>query len=350
MTYEELVELNKNHIKTFQINDLDKDLYEFRLKYVNGDIVLTNKAYPQINKPFNDITDIIHFYSLSEGFYIKNISFLRNYSYVYKKYCISETDYEEIHKILREISQVEKIDAIIFKKIDNLKVILGKLVLQGCAILWKDSVRLENANIAVIRVKNNIYVYSDCIIVLSDWPKDRREKGHLFSMLNCKKLYIDNIDISNLEYIRYGFADSITLQEIELKNFDTSNVKNMTCLFYNCRELRKVNLEVLNTKQVIFLDDMFKNCKNIEKVDLRTFDISNVRSMTGMFMGCENLKEVDISTWKVKKSQINIMLFFANCISLKEVKGLENLKGLTSKVVSLGYCPYIESKRKEDIL
>ena len=60
MTYDELVELNKNHIKTFQINDLDKDLYEFRLKYVNGGIVLTNKAYPQINKPFNDITDIIN--------------------------------------------------------------------------------------------------------------------------------------------------------------------------------------------------------------------------------------------------------------------------------------------------
>ena len=45
--------INTLNFKKPKIVD-SKDLYEFRLKYVNGDIVLTNKAYPQINKPFNE--------------------------------------------------------------------------------------------------------------------------------------------------------------------------------------------------------------------------------------------------------------------------------------------------------
>lgn len=354
MTYEELVKINEKHKKNFQINDLDKDLYEFRLKYANGVIAASNIGYigyPKMSKPFNDITDIYNFYSQSGEFYIKNISFLRDYSYVYKRYFLSEVEYEEIIHKLREISQSEKIDNIQFKKQDNFKEILGKLVLQGCDILWKNTLIVKDANIAVIRVKNNLYVYSDCTIVLGNsWSENKKANGNLFSRLLCKKLYIDNLDISRLETLSFGFADCRTVQEIELKNFDTSNVKNMRSLFYRCIELRKVNLEILNTKKVIALDYMFKDCENIEKVDLSTFDISNVQSMSSMFGNCSNLKEVDISTWVIRSTQINIMLLFDNCTSLREVKGLEKLKCLTSNFVGLGFCPCLESKRKEGTL
>lgn len=368
MTYEEIVEINErqkcNYL--YRMNSTKqrsnyKDLYTCRLYYdkENKKLIVKNNGdnnwnVQLVKMSFSDIKDIYSFYELGPYFYIKNISELKKYSYVYNSYNISFYDWQTLVNILRRETFIE---GIYFKKVDNLGRLLGKIVLSGGEILLKHNVGDSNilkqntVIIALIKKNDNLYVYSDCTIVLkSKYFESSSKVTNLLSRLNCNKLYIDNLDISDLKTLRLCFSNNTDLEEIELRNFDTSNIESMEGMFYRCVNLKKVNLESLSTKNVTIFSAMFKDCDSIQNLDLSSFKIDNLVHMDNMFQNCYKLETIDISTWNTNK-KIYLKDFLDKCTKLKEVKGIENLlkNGLNKDTLG-GYCPYLYEVLKIDFL
>ena len=360
--YEEIVEINERQ-KANYLNKLTntkqksiynnyKDLYTCRLYYdkESKKVVVKNNGenncYVQLVKRyFSDIKDIYSFYELGPFFYIKNISELKKYSYVYNSYNISLHNWKTILNILREETLIE---GIYFKKVDNLGRLLGKIVLSGGEIKLRQDIVISNivkTVVAIIKKNNNLYVYSDTIIVLkSKYFENSSQVTHLFSRLNCSKLYIDNLDISDLKSLKLCFSNNIYLEELELRNFDTSNIETMHGMFYHCLKLKKVNLEILNTKNVTIFSYMFWDCYNIQNLDLSSFKTDKLVQMDNMFQDCYKLETLDISTWNININKIYLKDFLDNCTSIKEIKGIEKLLrgGLNYDNYNLvGFCPFL---------
>ena len=349
MTYKELVEINEQHKNNLEesLNNVeDRETYKKRNKYrlvYNRDrrwvaeCKLDNSLYV---KKFNTTKDILEFYVYNKNSYISNLSVIHNAknSYVYNKYKLSDIEYDIIINKLRK----HNIDKLIFKRVENIGNTLSRLVLNGGVILWRDNEKML-LSLVVVKIKNDIYVLSDCMIEIG--VETRKEFSHgLLGKIHCKKLYIDNLDISHLDNLKLAFSLNYKVEEITLKNFDTSNVELMSCMFANCENLRKVNLEILDTKKVTSFDYMFCQCKSIRHLDLSSFDTSSLEDIDGMFQDCYNLETLDISTWNVYRLS-SMLMTFERCTKIKEINGYEKLKNNTNiNRQNVGFCYYAKEK------
>lgn len=347
MTYEELLKINEEHKKNY-LNELktsidyDKELCKiycrYRLeKYNDGKWHIRNNVdceRARTSRLFDNLGAIYDFYDKFKSSYITNISVLNKPQnrYVYTNYDLTCAEYRTLIGILR----IERnIDTIRFIKVENTKKELSKLVLKGGKDLWINNY----FNIAIIELKNDIYVLSDCMIK----PVKDLDLIFVLSRLNCKKLYIDNLDISRLRSLKAIFGRNFDLEELYLKNFDTSQVEIMDSMFYQCPKLQKVNIDSLNTKNVFSMSHMFYGCESLKKLDLRSFDTRKLKEIDGMFKDCFSLEELDISTWNTKK--LNYCgLLFDNCTKLKRINGLEKLNMLRKLDICVGNCDYVNEK------
>lgn len=355
MTYEKLVSINEEHKKSYRnyIKNIEpvkhatlKDYFGYRLilknkRWVARNNIRNNKGIRFVEKEFNDIDEINTFYELNSCDYITNISVLNTntYRHIFERYDFDEIDK---NKLLDLLKQQENVNDCVFKKVDELNKEVSKLILKGGNIL----LTISNC-ITVVRVKNDLYVLSDAIIGFK-----YIKEVCFFRNLNCKRLYVDNLDISTVISLTGWFSNCSNLEEIYLKNFDTSNVIKMDYLFNFCFKLRKVNFDILNTKNVYYMDNMFLGCNSIRKIDLSSFDTSKLCNIDNMFKNCTNLEEINISNWFPNNIE-SYRLFLDNCNELKEIKGIDSLVKnmkvkLDRKVV--GNCTYLDnyfSKKKK---
>lgn len=320
MLYEQLKQINEEHKKkclaTVKNSNNLRKICKFRLikernKWVLKGFYENDDIKPR--EPFNNLYQVYNFFYKYPFSYITNLSVLNNKSnsYVYTNFPLNKEDFLYIKHNLSYLNY--EIKTVKFMRVENIDIYKGKAVLGGWKILWD-----KYPCIVVLYYANNIYVLSDCTLVLDG------NKESLFCDLNCKKLYIDNLDVSRVTNLEQCFIRCFNMEEIELKNFDTSNVKTMKMMFYDCTHLKKVTLDALNTSKVVTFESMFENCRSLEQLDLRTFDTSNLKGMPFMFLGCENLKGIDISTWNLDNI-LYMQLCFHKCKSIESIKGLNNL-------------------------
>ena len=97
----------------------------------------------------------------------------------------------------------------------------------------------------------------------------------LFTGIDSKYIFIDNLDITRLTNLSHFFAEC-SAEKIILKNFNTRNVTIMNEMFGYCNNLRSVNIEEFNTSSLISVPNMFLDCKCLLEVDLNNWDVNNL--------------------------------------------------------------------------
>ena len=335
----ELNEKNKNTLATLEEFDKEdekiKNCY-YRIVENNGLYYIVNKFGEKKNKLFNcisnrSITYIIDFLE-KDCRYITNLSMLQKLDL--SCWC-TYVVFDYIKNIIKDYD----IDLLEFRLERNLKEYLGKMVLAGGKILYT-----VYHCIYLIYFKHNMYLVSDRKLVL---------KGGLkLNHLNCKKIKISNLDVSEFNSLDSFFSMCTNVESIYLENFDTSNVKNMQYMFNQCFNLKSINVEVLNTRNVENFTCMFCNCNSLKELDLNSFDMTQATSVEGMFYNCSALEKLKID-WVGHKIQ-NMTNFIGNCINLTyldvEVLGRSLVKPTVLKNFKFGCTNLKEIKGLETLM
>lgn len=130
---------------------------------------------------------------------------------------------------------------------------------------------------------------------------------------------------------------------------DTSKVVDMTSTFQNVNMLKQLNASGWDTSNVTVAKWMFANCTNLESIDITGWDFTNMNNQDsgiyGLFLNCSSLKEIkgvedlkvpifsidygdlfsglkkikalNLSKWKIHPTSIRFM--FANCSELENL-------------------------------
>lgn len=93
-----------------------------------------------------------------------------------------------------------------------------------------------------------------------------RSKDPITKKFN-KNIDLSDIDVSELNdlseiFIWYKF------KTIDISSWDTSNIKNMTQMFYGCDELEDIiGIEDIDIKNVVYMAYMFADCPKLDITD-----------------------------------------------------------------------------------
>ena len=149
---------------------------------------------------------------------------------------------------------------------------------------------------------------------------------------NLEKISLENVNMSNSQFIKDIFND--TIQEINLEN--STLPINCSNLFYNLSNLIILNLNNVYTGNVTNMNYMFSGL-NLTELNLSSFDTSNLSSVSNMFSNCVNLKKLDLSNWKFNDS-ITTEFAYRSKISDLPIDGELILKNIdTSEVTNMTY-------------
>lgn len=319
MTYEDFAQVNEEHkinLKNYlnsstklqeprEIEVFKKShAFKARLSKTNDFLILSTDtedlpACLRLERIIHDACELSEFFQNSKLNYISNMSFLKDNFSKIGKFIFSWVNDPDITGVLYSCNHY---DMLRICKVDNLRKVLGKLVLKGGKVL----LNLCDC-FAMVFVNNTLYMISDLDMILLSTSNLN------FSGLDIKSIYISDL-INHKRNLSNFFFDS-TVETIVLRNFDTSCVGTMQSMFENCINLRSVNVEDLNTCRVSSFDSMFRNCKSLEELNLNNWDVRNVENMNNMFEGCTNLKKLSIDKWVTSKLRYK-EYFIDNCISL----------------------------------
>lgn len=87
--------------------------------------------------------------------------------------------------------------------------------------------------------------------------------------------------------------------------------------------------QLIDTSQVVDMVSTFQNTNMLRQLNVRGWDTSKVTMAKWMFANCTNLEGIDITGWdftNINNRDLGIYGLFLNCPSLKEIKGVEDLK------------------------
>jgi surface protein len=137
------------------------------------------------------------------------------------------------------------------------------------------------------------------------------------SVGNASKVKVNTFKVSNECINDDGIWEGEQL-------IDTSKVVDMLSTFQNVTTLKKLNAGGWDTSNVTRAKWMFANCTNLERIDITGWDFANVNSWTegvyGLFFNCPSLKEIKgIEDLKVPTYNIDYGDLFS---SLKKIKTL----------------------------
>ena len=190
--------------------------------------------------------------------------------------------------------------------------------------------------------------------------KVKYNKGVWFTFANSKSLEQVNLadfDTSDLTNMNYAFENCKNLTTIHMEGWDTSKVTSMQGMFFNCQNLRFVfgmddldtssvtdmsymfyccyylvpNVSKWNTSKVTDMGYMFFGCLSNGLWYMDDWDTSSVTNMNSMFRECQYVESADFSKWNTSKVT-DMRSMFQNCYRLQEL----NLTGWdTSKVIDM---------------
>ena len=173
------------------------------------------------------------------------------------------------------------------------------------------------------------------------------------SLLTVEYLNID----SNITTLDFCFYRCRKLQRVSTSNWDTSNVTNFNRFCDECDSLVEIDVSHFNVAKAngafykmftglkaevldvsewnvnttdASLADMFRNCSKVKKLDLSNWKVKIVHTtgtdtaISNMFNGCSSLEYLDLSGFDLSEMNASMASMFANCSSLREIKGIEN--------------------------
>lgn len=315
MTYEDIKYFNERNKKDFYAycnylydNYEDKSglrrlkkFLEYSMEIKDNVIVFCNSNNESYE--IKDIMDIMYFYE-RPNVYVKNISLLKNnMQYIERKIRVDN----HFFTMLLMYLNVKECNLLAFKRVNNLKNYVAKCVLNGYTVIEY----YEPDLIYIIYAKYDIYIVSDCTICF------KNDYSYRFDSVRFKRLYIDNIDVSELKDIKGMFSNCKFVKSITLKNFDTRNCILMGSLFYNCINLEELNIN-FDTHNVLFFNNMFSSCFSLVELHLNNFNFSSAQNMENMFADCINLESLEIPYFD-KTSLKNSNNMFLNCNKLRNI-------------------------------
>ncbi|EJS6994654.1 DUF285 domain-containing protein, partial [Campylobacter coli] len=126
-------------------------------------------------------------------------------------------------------------------------------------------------------------------------PKDKAE---LVELVEDKRIYLGDIDISNITNFRNLFKKSKRRDFGGIETWDVSKVTNMDSCFEDAKYFNH-NIQSWNVSKVKSMKGMFYGCENFNQ-PLDKWNVSKVKSMESMFHGCENFNQ-SLDKWNVSK-------------------------------------------------
>lgn len=314
--YDSIVKLNKENKyrlfnNTFSTGYLDSRLVEhtFKLHKKGNKLYLeaarkNNEKVSKIRYDINTLNDLLDFFNNGLDC-ITNISLLQNNINILG-YVLYDRVAEHIYECLHTDKYINNLN---FKKVGYLHKFLSKAILNG----YKSQCMITDLVYLVIDNKNNYFVVSEVDLILCD------SEFFTFSFfgITCNNLYIDNLDITQLNNIE-SFFSNCTAKKIVLKNFNTKHIKSLDNLFSHCLNLEEINLDSLDTRNVLTMRYMFFYCEKLKRIDLSCLNTDNVTIIDGMFQQCYNLESVNMQDMYFPKL-VSMPSCFFNCKNLIEL-------------------------------
>ena len=134
-----------------------------------------------------------------------------------------------------------------------------------------------------------------------------------------------NIDTSRCTGMSKVFEYCEALTSLDLSNMDTSSCIEMDSMFQFCRAITDLDLSNFNTSKVTTMNWMFYYCVQLTSLNLSNWDTHNVEVFATMFQNCRRLTTLDISSFDTSNGY-TLAGMFEDCISLKEIKGIIDMK------------------------
>ena len=139
---------------------------------------------------------------------------------------------------------------------------------------------------------------------------------------------LDNLKTTNVEDMKYMFAECSQLNSLDLRTFDTRNVKNFEGFLYYCSGLQSIDLSSFDTRNVLSMEKMFRDCHCLTSLDLRGFNTNKVGYMAEMFYSCFQLTTIFCNDYWNPSTGSKDM--FSNCVKLKGGSGFSYSVGCTN--------------------
>jgi len=135
-----------------------------------------------------------------------------------------------------------------------------------------------------------------------------------------------------------------TLQREKIANGEGTALVSLYYAWAYSRDLEELDLSGLHTPNVTNMNYTFAALLKIRKLDLRHFNVKKVTTLANCFDSSRNLKEIDITGWETP-ALTNIAAAFGTCLSLKVIKGIEdlNVAKVTSFASTFVNCRSLES-------
>lgn len=125
---------------------------------------------------------------------------------------------------------------------------------------------------------------------------DQKEDGSIFRQVKSYNTITFDGKVTAHGSVANFFQGTTANSIKNLANFDTSDVTNFSSMFANSSTLQSLDLTGLNTSNATDFSNMFDDDKNIESLDVSGFKTGNVTNMQNMFhgVGSANTGVVDI--------------------------------------------------------
>ena len=171
--------------------------------------------------------------------------------------------------------------------------------------------------------------------IKDNWDASITLRNKAFSG-DTQLVYFPQVDTSNVITMDTMFSGCNNLTYIP--SINTSNVTNMFGMFQSCTALKSLDLSSFATSNVTDMGAMFNQCSGLKYVNLSSFNTSNVTNMISMFKSCYNLTSLDLSSFDTS-NVINFDSFLGSCNSITQIKGVIDVKSVTSNY-NLNICNF----------
>lgn len=279
----------------------------YSLKYISGKqlgLISKLRTSTTVIRYINTLKDIYIFLKDNPSYCISNLSYLDNFLCIKNSYSISENLFCDILSAIT--SYLTKDKNLYIVKVNSIDEYISRSVLLKKAIVLE-----KRKSFAIIEEGLDIKLISDLVLRLE------RTNYMKFRGLECKSIYINNLDITNLEHLESFFTNCFYTESIKLENFDTKYICSLANMFANCRQLKNIDISCFDTSNVVDITGMFAYCA-FNELDLSDLDFSNINSADYAFADCKQLKELRLNNFN---EQIigNSYHIFDGCNSIKNI-------------------------------
>ena len=130
------------------------------------------------------------------------------------------------------------------------------------------------------------------------------------------------LDTSAVESMSYMYANTPSMNAVDLSFINTSNVRNFEGMFNNASKLTTININTYNTSNAVTMKKMFEGCSNLTNIVVgNNFDTSNVEDMSCMFKDCGKLANdnvITVSSFRTTSAR-DLSYMFDGCALLTSI-------------------------------